>query len=64
VGPGKGHICNAECAVISQVMALKRAVVCLRLGVPDVCRVKLVSQQASLWYHRRSFLSSSSVIAA
>jgi hypothetical protein len=43
----KDRISNAECAVISQVMALKRAV-CLRPGTPDGCQVKLMSQQASL----------------
>jgi hypothetical protein len=47
VVPEKGHISNAECAVIGQVMALKRAV-CLRPGTPDRCRAKLMSQQACL----------------
>jgi hypothetical protein len=36
VGPEKRRISNAECAVIGQGVALKRAT-CLRLGAPDGC---------------------------
>jgi hypothetical protein len=47
VGREEGHISNAECVVIGQVVALKRAV-CLRSGMPDGCWAKPMSQQASL----------------
>jgi hypothetical protein len=46
VGPEKGHISNAVCAVIGQVVALKRAIR-LKPGAPDGCQEKLVSQRAS-----------------
>jgi hypothetical protein len=53
---------EGERSIIGQVVVLKRAA-CLRPGVPDGCRAKLMLQRASLCYRWRSSLSGSSVMA-